>query len=246
MNKKTNIAINHPCKEDWNQFEKKEGSGYCQSCQHTVIDFTKMTSHEIQDHLKNSTGQVCGRFKKSQLGPIGSNHQQRATTPAFYKVAAATALLVLTNLESRGQDAIGEHVTESPVSGSSTSQYLPQQKSDPITVKGTVSSTESGSSESLPGVTVVLKGTDQGTYTDLDGNFEFPHQLNQGDVLVFSFIGFESFEYMVTNDRDEASIQMVEAEFKECHMIFMGKVDTHELYHEKTGIKKAVDKLFRR
>ncbi|WP_370086857.1 SusC/RagA family TonB-linked outer membrane protein [Ekhidna sp.] len=49
--------------------------------------------------------------------------------------------------------------------------------------------------ESLPGVNVVIKGTTTGTTTDLDGNFRL--QVNDGDILVFSFVGFESQEVSV-------------------------------------------------
>lgn len=43
----------------------------------------------------------------------------------------------------------------------------------------------------IPGVTIVLKGTTQGTTTDIDGNYSFKNV--PGDAtLVFSFIGYES------------------------------------------------------
>ena len=57
-------------------------------------------------------------------------------------------------------------------------------------IKGKVVS-ESG--ESLPGVTVLLKGTDTGTITDMDGNFSLSVPESPG-TLVFSFIGFISQE----------------------------------------------------
>lgn len=57
--------------------------------------------------------------------------------------------------------------------------------------------------EGLPGVNVVVKGTTQGTVTDLDGYFSI--NTDSGSRLVFSFIGFESKEviaskgYMMVN-----------------------------------------------
>ncbi len=41
----------------------------------------------------------------------------------------------------------------------------------------------------LPGVTVVVKGSTTGTTTDFDGKYSL--EANNGDVLVFSFVGFE-------------------------------------------------------
>ncbi|MGQ8335141.1 SusC/RagA family TonB-linked outer membrane protein [Sunxiuqinia sp. A32] len=48
----------------------------------------------------------------------------------------------------------------------------------------------------LPGVTVVVKGTTQGTITDVDGNYSLSN-VNSGDALVFSFVGMKSQEILV-------------------------------------------------
>ncbi|BDD09768.1 SusC/RagA family TonB-linked outer membrane protein [Fulvitalea axinellae] len=59
-----------------------------------------------------------------------------------------------------------------------------------LTVTGRVISQADG--ESLPGVNVVIKGTQEGTITDWDGNFEI--SCDASDFLVFSYIGFENQE----------------------------------------------------
>lgn len=59
------------------------------------------------------------------------------------------------------------------------------------TLSGVV--TESGMP--LPGVSVVIKGTQEGTQTDLDGKYSL--QVKPGDVLVFSFIGLKDVTYTV-------------------------------------------------
>ena len=58
-------------------------------------------------------------------------------------------------------------------------------------LKGTVSEQESGIP--LPGVNVVIKGSNTGTTTDFNGNYEI--DVESGDVLVFSYVGFTSFFY---------------------------------------------------
>lgn len=55
-------------------------------------------------------------------------------------------------------------------------------------VTGTVVGSEDNAP--LPGVSVVVKGTAQGTITDIDGMFSL--NATAQDVLTFSFIGFES------------------------------------------------------
>jgi TonB-linked SusC/RagA family outer membrane protein len=48
----------------------------------------------------------------------------------------------------------------------------------------------------LPGVTVVLKGTSLGTITDIDGKYSLPIPEN-GLILVFSFIGMQTVEVAI-------------------------------------------------
>ena len=50
----------------------------------------------------------------------------------------------------------------------------------------------------LPGVNVVVKGTAKGTITDGEGNYSI--DANEGDVLSFSFIGYENQEVVVARD----------------------------------------------
>ncbi|WP_343853243.1 TonB-dependent receptor [Algoriphagus jejuensis] len=65
-----------------------------------------------------------------------------------------------------------------------------------VTVRGTV--TSSGDGLSLPGVTVLVKGTTTGVATDGDGRYSISAP-NANSVLVFSFIGFKSQEILVGN-----------------------------------------------
>ena len=55
--------------------------------------------------------------------------------------------------------------------------------------------------EPLPGVNVIVKNTVNGTTTDFDGNFTLPN-INNGDVLVFSYLGFVTTERVVSNATD--------------------------------------------
>ncbi len=49
--------------------------------------------------------------------------------------------------------------------------------------------------EPLPGTTVLVKGTSRGTVTDVDGAFAI--QATSGETLVFSFVGFETKEFLL-------------------------------------------------
>lgn len=54
--------------------------------------------------------------------------------------------------------------------------------------------------ETLPGVSILLKGTVQGVTTDLDGNFAIKAKI--GDILVFTCIGMKDVEYKIVKTSD--------------------------------------------
>jgi TonB-linked SusC/RagA family outer membrane protein len=87
-----------------------------------------------------------------------------------------------------------------PVDKSSISD--PKQE---ITVTGKV--TDEGG-ESLPGVNVLLKGTNVGTVTDLDGNYSLTVEDENG-ILVFSFIGYSAQEVAI-NGQNVVNVTMVD------------------------------------
>ena len=64
------------------------------------------------------------------------------------------------------------------------------------TVSGTVSDGETN--ETLPGVTVLVKGTSRGTITDMDGSYKI--SVADGEVLTFSFVGYENKDITVGNE----------------------------------------------
>ena len=53
----------------------------------------------------------------------------------------------------------------------------------------------------LPGVSVVIKGTSNGTITDMSGQFTLSN-VKSSDVLVFSFIGYKTQEITVGNQKN--------------------------------------------
>lgn len=63
-----------------------------------------------------------------------------------------------------------------------------------VTIRGTVTSAED--QESLPGVSVTVKGTTNGTTTNIDGNYSLAN-VPENATLVFSFVGFRTVEEVV-------------------------------------------------
>ncbi|NOT51114.1 MAG: TonB-dependent receptor plug domain-containing protein [Chitinophagaceae bacterium] len=72
-----------------------------------------------------------------------------------------------------------------------------------VTIKGTVSN--STSKESVPAVSVIVKGTSSGTYTDQNGAYSITVS-KLPVVLVFSSIGYENQEVTVTDAAQPANV----------------------------------------
>ncbi|RIH66865.1 SusC/RagA family TonB-linked outer membrane protein [Mariniphaga sediminis] len=70
-------------------------------------------------------------------------------------------------------------------------QWRDNETYQPKMISGSV--TDSGG-QPLPGVTVVVKGTTQGTVTNSDGEYSLPN-VSGNDVLVFSFVGMVTEEF---------------------------------------------------
>ncbi|PQV51304.1 iron complex outermembrane receptor protein [Jejuia pallidilutea] len=72
-------------------------------------------------------------------------------------------------------------------------------------VKGTV--TEQSTSIPLPGVNVIIKGTTTGTTTDFDGNYQIA--ANNGDIIVFSYVGYATQE-LTYSGQSNLNVQLAE------------------------------------
>jgi hypothetical protein len=63
------------------------------------------------------------------------------------------------------------------------------------TISGSV--TDGSTGDPLPGASVLVKGTTNGVTADFDGNFTIT--ANSGDVLVISYLGFQTLEVAAKN-----------------------------------------------
>lgn len=72
----------------------------------------------------------------------------------------------------------------------------------PVTVSGTV--TQASDGELLIGVSVLVKGTSQGTATDIDGNYVI--KVEKGATLVFSYVGCQTREIVVDSEHLDVAL----------------------------------------
>ena len=89
------------------------------------------------------------------------------------------------------------------------------------TLSGTV--LDKSSSQPIPGVNVVVEGTQNGTATDFDGNFNL--NVKKGDKIVFSYIGFKNYTLIYDTQKDiSISLEADSAQLDEVVVIGYGSV----------------------
>ncbi|WP_321332411.1 SusC/RagA family TonB-linked outer membrane protein [uncultured Bacteroides sp.] len=103
-----------------------------------------------------------------------------------------------------------------------------------VPLSGTVSE-ENG--EPIPGVSVIIKGTNKGTTTDLNGKYSLTNVSNNA-ALVFSFIGYNTLEQTVTENRNlNATLTEATNELNEVVVIGYGTTQKKDL----TGAIASID-----
>ncbi len=86
------ISIPQSCHEDWHEMSQNVQGRFCNSCQKTVIDFTKLSNSEIIDILSSSKN-TCGRFNDSQLNTINNALALHQSFFSWKKLSLAAAFI---------------------------------------------------------------------------------------------------------------------------------------------------------
>ena len=79
----------------------------------------------------------------------------------------------------------------------------------------------------LPGVNVIIQGTNVGVSSDFDGNYQI--NVDNGQILVFSFIGYDSVELTVDGTNQDVKLTESDSELDEVVVIGYGTVRKKDL-----------------
>lgn len=103
-------------------------------------------------------------------------------------------------------------------------------------VKGTVTTASDGLP--LPGATVLIKGTSNGTQTDFDGKFTI--QANYGDIITVSYVAMDSAEFIV-NGQEHYEVSLTENALDEVVVVGYG-ITTRRAYAGSSVISSGPTK----
>ena len=79
----------------------------------------------------------------------------------------------------------------------------------------------------LPGVNVIIQGTNIGVSSDFDGNYQI--NVDNGQILVFSYIGYDSVELTVNGTNQDVKMTESDSELDEVVVIGYGTVRKKDL-----------------
>ncbi|MCO5934472.1 carboxypeptidase-like regulatory domain-containing protein [Mucilaginibacter sp. RB4R14] len=201
------IAISQPCHENWNQMTSVDQGRHCDSCSKTVIDFTVMSNNEVINYFAKH-GNLCGRFSEQQLVGL-NNYLVIDEKPHFSwkKLALAAAVTSLfTTVKAQTTVTIGR-VAVSQFVSTDRNITLPNSIAYRV-VKGKIIADDDNSI--LPGVSIRIKGTNQGTVTNAAGEFIL-RVPTTSETLSISFIGYQNYEANIaslTNQSNCISLRM--------------------------------------
>ncbi|WP_282112795.1 carboxypeptidase-like regulatory domain-containing protein [Maribacter stanieri] len=243
MKSSLTIDVKEPCKENFANFNKTDKGGFCASCQKEVIDFTNFSDQELVRYLNSTSKKTCGKFKSSQLKSYETNTHYTMNNSILTKGIGmmGLSLLALCTTEVKAQETAN---IEPPIEVVSNQQEnvmgMMVKYQEKYTLGGTILDE---ANEPLPGVNVILKGTTVGIQTDFDGKFEFPQQLKENDILVFSFIGYETKTYKVLPS--VSSTIDINITFDTYDVELMGDIVIGGTYKSKRNIFQKIGDIFK-
>jgi hypothetical protein len=193
MKQNIQISIPEPCHQGWQNMTPVEKGRFCASCQKTVLDFTHLSDNEIIK-LVSKNDNLCGRINVSQLN---RNLIETKTKSNYFGYLATSVLAFL---------GFG---TESSVAQEKPAQEQTDLKSlskatdsvTKITITGVITGNDG---ILLPGATIIIQNTSFGVQTNEKS--EYSIKANIGDVLVFSYLGYE--DKVITVNSNKINVQL--------------------------------------
>jgi len=226
MRTRYNLEIKKPCLENYNDFKPTQLGGFCDSCQKEVIDFTKFKNKDIASYFKTHNSQnICGRLTTFQLNDSYESARKKNKYLSFF---TGVALILLSLFSTNSASAQEATKTTNTTSNNSDKEALKNLAN--ISVEGTVTTKEDGLV--LPGAIVMLQGTSRSIQTDFDGYFKFPIKLKKGDVLLISYVGFETQKVIIENKKSISNIEL-KLDMSICDAMVVGKVAVKEVFKSK-------------
>jgi len=190
MPNKIKITVPNPCHESWNDMTPEGPGRFCDSCRHTVIDFTRMSDTEVANTLKkHKTG--CGWFLETQLDRELAIRKEKNALWAAAGAAAVAFLSLGTNEVQAQQSQKTEQTENKLVKGTD------DKSAEPHLIEGTLLDSNG---DTLEGIIITVKNSDLKAVSNAKGKFNIT--VKPGDVLHFTGNGLVASNVPITSAMD--------------------------------------------
>lgn len=205
MSKKITLSIPTPCHESWHLMTTVEKGRFCQSCNKVVTDFTDMSDQAIIACIQEQKGNVCGRLHRTQLmRELSAPVKPRTGWLRFFFQFTLPAFFIAIKPEAKAQ-TMHKPATETVAQNvQRISTYSSDSIPAPWSISGIITDKKGGV---LPGATIMLKNTKEGTVSNTEGLFTIKVPRNmQAASLVISYVGFETMERKIKKGEQENQV----------------------------------------
>lgn len=165
---------------------------------HVKIKLQELDIPQVFNKIEDQTGLIFSFNKEDVKQSIQINSH-------FNEATVADVLLEISKQAHLNFKQINNNIHVTPKKAKEKGPNEIEVVLQGITITGKVISSEDG--EGLPGVNVILKGTSQGSVTDVEGNYKLDVP-DENSVLTFSSVGFVEEEVVVGN-RSVIDIELI-------------------------------------
>ena len=165
----------------------------------------KLSISSTQQSLKNVLSQIEKQADVRFTYSSTSIDTDQKVSANFKNERLELVLSSVLKVNHIGYEIIGQRIVLSRLSFIPTSPSSPNVQAAE-TISGKVGTNKG---ETMPGVSILVKGTTRGTITDVSGNFKI--NAKTGEILVISFLGYETKELVIKNEADVLNVMLNES-----------------------------------
>jgi len=215
------INIENPCHENWHNMLSAEKGKFCQSCQKTVVDFTRMTNKAIIDHLTNNTGKVCGRIDSYRLNTV--LHAETPLKSNFFNKYIAGFLMALGFYNPTiAQQPVNNNTTTQETGKKSTTR-ISSTNDGPFYVEGNILNNATGNP--MPFAQVKIAGTNISVNSDKNGFYRIRVPQVQRNANLCLEVYLKGYETVLLENLDIKQKQLtINVQLQASPEILMGEV----------------------
>lgn len=197
MSSKLKVSIPDPCTQIWDEMMATSTGKYCSQCEKEIIDFTKMSTVEMENWFLSSKGNICGRINKTQLEFFNQPLQPKNKTGGLlYKLLMASCLTFIANLKTSASIVIQDTIKVDTKIKQSQEHVSLVKPDSLVKISGIIKDRN----DKLPvqAVAVSIKNSNITTFTDNEGSFTIEVPSGKDEVtIVCNFIGYVRLEKKV-------------------------------------------------